>query len=288
MADAFSGLTSGASNPVNIRFNIQDGRAADDILDQPANNFDVVGIPVGQWSSHFCACWTNCIPSCLLAFFCPCVLWAQVAVRAQIPLLIGLKNTFACSRRFSAGLILVGIFVKALPVVVSWILIVIGIGLAGGVVFFVGQTRTAVKEKYLLPSTLPEGCLMWDMLLDMLLSIFCLPCVLSQMARHVFQYERLEKPVSLFMGDPYRLPPLPPLADEEQPCVRPERADKAGVYWIRGEPHPRVRDNRGSAHRVVRNNEVSNPAVAASAPPEGPVVIASSPVYAADGSAVVY
>lgn len=198
MADAFSGFSADASNPVNIRYNIQDGRAGDDILDRPANNFDVVGIPLGQWSSHFCACWTNCIPSCLLAFFCPCILWAQVVVRAQIPLLIGLKNTFACSRRYSgfshfvdyfvwsliiaAGLILVGIFVKALPVVVSWIVIVLGIGLAGGVVFFVGQTRTAVKEKYLLPSTLPDGCLMWDMLLDMLLSVFCLPCVLSQVS----------------------------------------------------------------------------------------------------------
>eukprot|EP01035_Chromulina_nebulosa_P021913 gene21913-28372_t len=47
-------------------------------------------------------CFNNIIPSCLLAFFCPCILFAQVAVRSQIPFLIALKNSIVLFRRFSA------------------------------------------------------------------------------------------------------------------------------------------------------------------------------------------
>ena len=44
------------------------GRVGDELLDRPANNFDVAGVPRGAWSSHLLACYENCVPSCLMSF----------------------------------------------------------------------------------------------------------------------------------------------------------------------------------------------------------------------------
>ncbi|RYY73251.1 hypothetical protein EON63_20115 [archaeon] len=139
------------------------GNEGEEALDRPITNFDVIGIPTGAWSSGFFACHENILPSCLLSFFCPCVQWSQVVVRAQIPLLIGLKNSFPCSRQHSGygmfiefffwsvciaiGLILVLVFVK-----ISSHILLVFLGLVIAVVvlvlaFLVGHSRTAFKEK---------------------------------------------------------------------------------------------------------------------------------------------
>jgi len=75
------------------------------------------------------------------------------------------------------------------------------------------------------------------------------------MARHVFQYPRMDRELGLFVGDPSILPPLPPTDEEQQQIAmgtefqRPVRADRAGLAWLEGGHHPDVADNTGRAHR---------------------------------------
>src|SRR3546814_2375119 len=59
------------------------------------------GIPTGEWSSSLFACYQNILPSCVVSFFCPCVMFGQLVVRAQIPLYISLKNQFSGPDRTS-------------------------------------------------------------------------------------------------------------------------------------------------------------------------------------------
>jgi hypothetical protein len=137
------------------------GGNEDERLDRPPNNFDIAGIPRGQWSSGFFCCLQNIVPSCILSFFCPCMMWGQVVVRSQIPLLIGMKNTLG-SQVGSSGY---NCFMN------SWMIMVVipaglflgGIFTEGGLqvflfaafsVFFIiflyinGHVRTAFKMKY--------------------------------------------------------------------------------------------------------------------------------------------
>jgi hypothetical protein len=125
------------------------------------------------------------------------------------------------------------------------------------------------------------------------------------MARHVFQYDRMDT-LGLYFSDPSGLPPLRPLDDEAAGgdiFQRPARADTAGLHWANQQRHPGVRDNSGAAHRQqdllqrqvqqLRGHYPTNTAHAnASAPPVSgaiPVAAASvgtTPTYRADGSIV--
>lgn len=80
------------------------------------------------------------------------------------------------------------------------------------------------------------------------------------MARHVFQYEKMDTPVTCFMGDPYFLPPLRPIASDIEhgegmssgtsqgaaAYRRPDRADEAGMHWLNNNRAPGARDNTGT------------------------------------------
>jgi hypothetical protein len=112
-----------------------------------------------------------------------------------------------------------------------------------------------------------------------------------QMARHVFQYDRMDPKLGLFLGDPSLVPPLPPLDEEQGAYERPIRADEAGLTWQRDERHPDGRDNRGIAHRQEdmlrqQRQDLLNPK--SSAPPTPAVATASpsAPAYKPDGSPV--
>lgn len=67
------------------------------------------------------------------------------------------------------------------------------------------------------------------------------------MARHVFQYDRMDTRLGCFIGDPTSLPPLRPLDGEGQhgQFERPVRADEAGLHT--GEAI--ARSYTGAAHR---------------------------------------
>lgn len=225
----------------------------EETLDRPANNFDVAGIPISQWHSGLFCCHKNIIPSCFLSFFCPCKLWAQIVVRAQIPLLISLKNSLGARFRLNSGYrVFMDFFWIPLALIIGIILILallknkiprdvtalLYILLGSVMVIFVyinGHVRVAVREKYLLPGFIPinNGCAVPNCMIDLLVSCLCLPCSLSQLARHIFQYERWSPSIGLSLGDPSKLEPL-----EESPR-RPHRADAAGLQWA---DHPRPDD----------------------------------------------
>lgn len=141
------------------------------------------------------------------------------------------------------------------------------------------------------------------MLLDIPITILCLPCALSQMARHVFQYDRMDTKLGLFLSDPTVLPPLRPLEEEQGEFKRPERADTAGLLWLYDNPHPEVRDNRGGSHRqeemLARQQQqlqYTGPITPVSATPLNPsapvrsttanTITNNNPIYRQDGSQV--
>lgn len=138
------------------------GNVGDENLDSPLSNYDVIGVPTGQWSSSIFGCFENVLPSCVLSFFCPCVMWAQIVVRAQIPLLISIKNTFRCLRGqtgygafvdyfmwsliICAALIVI-LFVTTIPVQVQYLLAIIIIVVGAPLLYVIAHMRTAFKEK---------------------------------------------------------------------------------------------------------------------------------------------
>lgn len=287
------------------------GRQADENLDRPNSNFDIAGIPTGSWeeesNSECCSLLSlhrNIIPSTIYSFFCPCLMWAQIVIRSQIPLLIALKNSFICLRRvsgygfffdifvwgiaISAGLIAILTLIALNSYVKTFLGIIIFV-LLGGLIYLVSHTRVAFKAKYLLPSTLPHGCEMWSYLLDILISIFCLPCSLAQMARHVFQYNRWDPPIGFYYQDPSALAPLEPL-DINNIMDRPFRADEAGLAWTDSRRLPGARDNTGAAHRPRRDDD--DDGHTAGAPIRAQAVVntninsINAPIYRSDGSRV--
>lgn len=140
------------------------GRTGRERLDQPLSNFDVIGVPTGAWDSSLFQFYRNLIPSCLISFLCPCVMWGQIVVRAQIPLLIGIKNSFPWFRRttgygafvdfFFWSLVLAIVFltiaslVSNIPKFLKYILYIAAILLILMFIYLVGHTRTAFREKY--------------------------------------------------------------------------------------------------------------------------------------------
>jgi len=178
-----------------FRFMLNDSGREQNNVDQPLSNYDVIGIPTTQWSSHLFACYENILPSCVVSFFCPCIMWAQIVVRAQIPLFVSLKNSLNFRRQTGYGcfvdyffwslaisiILLVVLACVHMPSVGVTLLAIVLIVVFGCLIFSIGHTRTAFREKYLLPGWF-VGCIFWDMIFDAIVGLFCLPCVLSQVS----------------------------------------------------------------------------------------------------------
>ncbi len=146
-------------------FLFQLGNPPPEDLDSPENNFDIIGIPTGNWSSSLFGCLENVTPSCTLSFFLPCVMWSQVVVRSQIPLFIALKNgIFALQtpRRSGFGffveffgwvlalaalLLIIALAIPSMPAGLKFLLIVVAAMLLASLALAVGHTRTAFKMK---------------------------------------------------------------------------------------------------------------------------------------------
>lgn len=139
-------------------------------LDRPQNNFDIAGVPTGHWESGLFSCLSNVIPSCVLSFFCPCVMWAQIVVRSQIPCLISFKNSFRCLQNRSGYSFFMELYFLAAVLLIVFIILysneisysidhgrivilpqglyaLIIISLVFFICYVVGHTRTAFKEK---------------------------------------------------------------------------------------------------------------------------------------------
>jgi hypothetical protein len=139
------------------------GQMADN-LDRPLSNYDVLGIPTGTWSTGLCGCFENIIPSCVLSFCCPCFMWAQIVVRAQIPLLVSIKNAFDFLRRNTgygafveyffwslalsiALLIIIIVLNGEMPSIVTTLLAIVLVVVAGTLFGMLVHTRIAFRQK---------------------------------------------------------------------------------------------------------------------------------------------
>lgn len=148
---------------IGLRSILVAGPVGSENVDRPLSNFDVIGIPTGRWSSHFCACYENLFPSCFLSFFCPCIMWGQVVVRSQIPMLIGLKNAIACFRGRSGYGLFVDYYFWSFLISISLIIVltmvhiqsqslkyfigIIIIIVLGSVLILTGLSLSAFREK---------------------------------------------------------------------------------------------------------------------------------------------
>lgn len=99
-----------------------------------------------------------------MSFCFPCVMWSQIAVRAQIPFLIDLKNTlhtfrtqsgygvfidyFMASVIIAVGLIIIiAVLSDVMPRAVTILFALIAGTLLGTLIYLLAHTRTAFKEK---------------------------------------------------------------------------------------------------------------------------------------------
>ena len=107
-----------------------------------------------------------------------------------------------------------------------------------------GDGRYRIRE-------FPEGCGFWECAADAVVACVCFPCAISQvsllynillwqpsyyprpsrqMARHVFQYQRWDPEIGMYLGDPYHLLPLE--NDVRRPTVRRMHAVLQSTYTM--------------------------------------------------------
>lgn len=133
-------------------------------LDRPVTNFDTIGVPTKEWSSGFFSCFQNIMPSCVMSFLCPCVMFGQVVIRAQIPIFISLKNSFTfCGPQTSgygkcvdyffwtlvlgAGLIALLLLVELESSLLVTFLVIMTIVVLAPFIYLNGILRNAFREK---------------------------------------------------------------------------------------------------------------------------------------------
>lgn len=118
----------------------------------------------GAWITGLCECFEQILPSCACAWCCSCVLLGKVTDRLK-------THTFNC---------LVGGFFIAL--ILESVLNGVGVPIPFSslyMIFFTAETRTKMRQALNIPGNGCEDCLV---------SVFCMPCTLAQMARQVFAY----------------------------------------------------------------------------------------------------
>ncbi|ETK93368.1 hypothetical protein F441_03559 [Phytophthora nicotianae CJ01A1] len=115
-----------------------------------------LGITVGKWEVGFCACFTHCVPNCLMVTCCPCVSLAQISAR-------------------------LGMMEYSLALVLFVLLYVFtgGIGAIAGAIWL-WQARTKTRERFQIPGSCCG---------DYCAAFCCGCCAMAQLATHIKSYK---------------------------------------------------------------------------------------------------
>mmetsp|Transcript_14888 Transcript_14888/g.29247 ORF Transcript_14888/g.29247 Transcript_14888/m.29247 type:complete len:230 (+) Transcript_14888:74-763(+) len=125
------------------------------------------------WSSGICDCFMQCSPSCLMGFFCPCFQFARIKKTENIEGCPGDSWGLNCCCYF-----IVSFLSGLLPS--NLLLFILG------VIGTIGRTwMLATLRLHYRMRRMYEG----SQLEDVICALCCAPCVLSQMAREVYQYD---------------------------------------------------------------------------------------------------
>jgi len=121
---------------------------------RPLINFVQVRTPTAvresQWKDGLCDCSNNCMPSCCMSCWCPCVMTGQIREKLQI-----------------------GSFSKT-----------VAVGLCCGLPFsnyYAYKARGIIRQRFHISGSSCVDCFVVH---------FCTVCALSQMARHIYDYRK--------------------------------------------------------------------------------------------------
>uniref|UniRef100_A0A7S1UDA4 Uncharacterized protein n=2 Tax=Phaeomonas parva TaxID=124430 RepID=A0A7S1UDA4_9STRA len=213
--------------------------------------FDRIGVKSGAFCSSLCGC-----GDLALALLLPPVAFAQICVRAQLPLFITGKNTFSALRKNSGYHFFIDLLVTLYFLLVLFIVILFlapgftsAMSILAGIDWLaiavvLGAMRTDFRIKYNCPGELgPEeshGGL--NALFDLFLCAVPLlqAMALAQMLRHVMPEQRSIEGDGCFaaLGDPSRLPPREVAAgdNEVDPAIGTQTNTFDGLHDHPGRP----------------------------------------------------
>lgn len=123
-------------------------------------------VQMNRWKDDWCACFNQCVPSCLMTWFCCCVMSGQISQR------IGFMNCGLVVSGWVAILIFYYIIAQFAYVNLAYVVWAIA-------AIFIWQLRRVFRQKFQIQGNdLEDCCLSW----------FCGHCTISQMARHIYNY----------------------------------------------------------------------------------------------------
>lgn len=116
-------------------------------------------VPVGNWRDDLCGCFSQVVPSCMMAFCCSCVIAGQLAERTGLT-----KCTVMCCGFTTVVIILVILVIFGIT---DFILLLIW----PCAFLMVYMLRTHIRNMFAIPG---DGCN------DCLTACCCAPCALAQ------------------------------------------------------------------------------------------------------------
>ncbi|KDO19095.1 hypothetical protein SPRG_15574 [Saprolegnia parasitica CBS 223.65] len=154
---------------------------ADAVLVEPTVAMNVVvvdagldanGLVVGRWKADICACFSDMIPNCCMAYWCPCISLAQTLHRVGLFTYTSTLLVFAVLYTAQYLAQLLAIVFGPLAFFLSWIIYAF-------VVAALMYVRTRVRAMFAIPGNVCEDCLCaW----------FCSCCTIAQLATHTDSY----------------------------------------------------------------------------------------------------
>lgn len=136
--------------------------------------------PTKNWRSHFFGCLSNIYPSCILSFCCPLVLAFQISHK------LGLRSE--CTATHTVTMIIWSVVIIYPLMFCFFYLNKTALIFSGFICcwlffcFCIWTIRQSVRAKFDIPGIMQKDCV---------LACCCLPCTLSQAARHVYGYRSI-------------------------------------------------------------------------------------------------